>query len=201
MPEHDDLTPSQPSQSQTVRVRTAYADGAPFRKPKRAPFLHRAVPISEELPKYRPKIAQRDVVAGLTVASLALPAAMAYAELAGLSAVHGLYALLLPAVVYAVLGSSKQLVIGPGGLARRDHRGGDPAARGSRQRAGRGARSDALVTGLRRDGVRLVMAKLKRAPKRVFDESGLTDTIGAFRFYPSIGAAVEACTSAGGARR
>ena len=57
------------------------------------------------------------------------------------------------------------------------------------------------MTGLRRDGVRLVMAKLKRAPKRVFDESGLTDTIGAFRFYPSIGAAVEACTSAGGARR
>ena len=40
---------------------------------------------------------------------------MAYAELAGLSAVHGLYALLLPAVLYAVLGSSKPLIIGPEG--------------------------------------------------------------------------------------
>jgi high affinity sulfate transporter 1 len=95
-------------------VRTAYASEA-FRKQKRAPFLHRAVPISEELRRYRPRIAQRDLVAGVTVASLALPAAMAYAELAGLSAVHGLYALLLPAVVYALLGSSRQLVVGPEG--------------------------------------------------------------------------------------
>ena len=40
---------------------------------------------------------------------------MAYAELAGLSPVNGLYALLLPTVVYVVLGSSRQLVIGPEG--------------------------------------------------------------------------------------
>jgi SulP family sulfate permease len=40
---------------------------------------------------------------------------MAYAELAGLSPVNGLYALLLPTVVYVVIGSSRQLVIGPEG--------------------------------------------------------------------------------------
>ena len=40
---------------------------------------------------------------------------MAYAELAGLSAVAGLYALLLPTVAYALLGSSRQLVVGPEG--------------------------------------------------------------------------------------
>jgi sulfate permease, SulP family len=115
LPGHDDLTPSEPSGSPTAREPDAYADEAPFQQPRRAPFLHRAVPVSEELPNYRPRIAQRDLVAGLTVASLALPAAMAYAELAGLSPVHGLYALLAPAVVYALLGSCKQLVIGPEG--------------------------------------------------------------------------------------
>jgi MFS superfamily sulfate permease-like transporter len=40
---------------------------------------------------------------------------MAYAELAGLSPVNGLYTLLLPVVVYVLLGSSRQLVIGPEG--------------------------------------------------------------------------------------
>ena len=51
----------------------------------------------------------------MTVAALAIPSAMAYAELAGLSPVAGLYALLLPAVAYAFLGSSRQLVVGPEG--------------------------------------------------------------------------------------
>jgi high affinity sulfate transporter 1 len=55
------------------------------------------------------------VLAGVTVAALALPSAMAYAELAGLSPVNGLYALLLPVVAYVLLGSSRQLVIGPEG--------------------------------------------------------------------------------------
>jgi sulfate permease, SulP family len=54
-------------------------------------------------------------VAGVTVAALALPAAMAYAEVAGLSPVHGLYALLLPTVAYVLLGSSRQLIVGPEG--------------------------------------------------------------------------------------
>jgi Sulfate permease family len=40
---------------------------------------------------------------------------MAYAELAGLSPVNGLYALLLPTVAYALLGSSRRLVVGPEG--------------------------------------------------------------------------------------
>jgi SulP family sulfate permease len=49
------------------------------------------------------------------VAALALPSGMAYAELAGLSPVAGLYALLLPTVAYTLLGSSRQLIIGPEG--------------------------------------------------------------------------------------
>jgi high affinity sulfate transporter 1 len=54
-----------------------------------------------------------DVVAGVTVAAYAVPQLMAYAELAGLPAVVGLYAVMVPLLVYALLGSSRQLSIGP----------------------------------------------------------------------------------------
>jgi SulP family sulfate permease len=87
----------------------------PFRPAKPPPLLERTVPVVADARAYGPGAARRDVPAGLTVAALALPAAMAYAEVAGLSPVTGLYALLLPTVAYALLGSSKQLSIGPDG--------------------------------------------------------------------------------------
>jgi MFS superfamily sulfate permease-like transporter len=74
--------------------------------------LTRAIPVSAQLPHSRVPTARRDLVAGVTVAALALPAAMAYAEVAGLSPVSGLYALLLPTVAYVLFGSSRQLIIG-----------------------------------------------------------------------------------------
>jgi len=93
-----------------------YADAAsPFQAKRKVPLLERAVPVSQELPAYGGGHARRDVLAGVTVAALALPSAMAYAELAGLSPVNGLYALLLPVVAYVLLGSSRQVVIGPEG--------------------------------------------------------------------------------------
>jgi high affinity sulfate transporter 1 len=92
-----------------------YSGGSPFRTAKRAPLLERLVPVSAQLRSYRPGTAKRDAVAGLTVAALAVPSAMAYAEVAGLSPVRGLYALLLPTVAYVLLGSSRQLIIGPEG--------------------------------------------------------------------------------------
>ena len=49
------------------------------------------------------------------MAALAVPSAMAYAEVAGMSPVIGLYALLLPTVAYVLLGSSRQLIVGPEG--------------------------------------------------------------------------------------
>jgi SulP family sulfate permease len=92
-----------------------YGQRSPFRPARQDPLLTRAIPVTAELPHYRAPSARRDAVAGLTVAALAIPSAMAYAEVAGLSPVNGLYALLLPAVVYAFLGSSRQLSIGPEG--------------------------------------------------------------------------------------
>ena len=88
---------------------------SPFRARPQDPLLERALPVSAQIPGYRPPTARRDVLAGLTVAALALPSAMAYAEVAGVPPVNGLYALLLPAVLYTFLGSSRQLIVGPEG--------------------------------------------------------------------------------------
>jgi SulP family sulfate permease len=90
-------------------------DASPFQRPARRPLLQRLIPVSEQVPGYRSRTLRRDLLAGVTVAALALPASLAYAEIAGLSPVIGLYALLLPAVAYALMGSSRQLVVGPDG--------------------------------------------------------------------------------------
>ena len=54
-----------------------------------------------------------DLVAGISVAAVALPVAMAYAELAGFSPVAGLYSSILPLVAYAIFGTSRQLMVNP----------------------------------------------------------------------------------------
>lgn len=92
-----------------------YGKKSPFRPARQEPLLTRVVPVAGALPRYRVDSARRDLVAGVTVAALAVPSAMAYAELAGLSPVNGLYALLVPSVAYMLLGSSRQLIIGPEG--------------------------------------------------------------------------------------
>ncbi len=54
-----------------------------------------------------------DLLAGVTVSLVAIPQSLAYAQLAGLPAYYGLYAALVPSVVGALVGSSKQLSTGP----------------------------------------------------------------------------------------
>src|SRR5690606_9252950 len=54
-----------------------------------------------------------DLRAGLSVAAVALPVAIAYAELAGVGAVVGLYSCILPMLIYALFGTSRQLIVGP----------------------------------------------------------------------------------------
>jgi high affinity sulfate transporter 1 len=56
-----------------------------------------------------------DLLAGISVAAVALPIAIAYSQLAGVPPVFGLYASLLPLVAYALLGSSRQLIVAPDG--------------------------------------------------------------------------------------
>jgi sulfate permease, SulP family len=94
----------------------AYRRGAsPFRPPARGSLLQRLSSVAAELRAYRPGTLRRDLLAELTVAALALPSGIAYAQLAGLPPVAGLYALLAPTVAYAFLGSSRQLIVGPEG--------------------------------------------------------------------------------------
>ena len=62
---------------------------------------------------YNGRDLRSDVVAGVTVAVLLIPQAMAYAMLAGLPPVAGLYASVFPLVAYALFGSSRQLAVGP----------------------------------------------------------------------------------------
>ena len=56
-----------------------------------------------------------DVVAGLSVAAIAIPASLGMASLAGVPPSVGIYATLLPLVVYAIFGSSRQVIVGPEG--------------------------------------------------------------------------------------
>jgi SulP family sulfate permease len=76
-------------------------------------WVKRSVPLVDAARTTDRRRALRDVVAGLSVATLLVPQAMAYAELAGLPAVNGLYAALGPAVAYAFLASSRQVAVGP----------------------------------------------------------------------------------------
>jgi high affinity sulfate transporter 1 len=54
-----------------------------------------------------------DVKAALSVAAVAVPVAIAYAQLTGVNAAVGLYSCVLPMLVYALFGTSKQLIVGP----------------------------------------------------------------------------------------
>ena len=75
------------------------------------------IPLLEVLATYRREYFQNDLVAGLIVGVITVPQAMAYAFLAGLPAEAGLYACLLPMLIYTVFGSSRHLVVGPVAVA------------------------------------------------------------------------------------
>src|SRR5689334_3008727 len=62
---------------------------------------------------YNPRWLPRDLVAGLVLTALLVPQGMAYAELAGLPAITGLYTSILCLVGYALFGPSRILVLGP----------------------------------------------------------------------------------------
>ncbi|MEI6230570.1 MAG: SulP family inorganic anion transporter [Actinomycetes bacterium] len=89
--------------------------GGPFASPPATTWLDRNVPLLATLKGYGRDSLKVDAVAGLTVAALAIPSAMGYASIAGLPVQAGLYALLLPVLAYAFLGSSPRLVVGPEG--------------------------------------------------------------------------------------
>ncbi len=98
-----------------VSFESAYEGRSPFASSTKPPWTRRYVPFIRSVRGYSRDKLRVDGMAGLTVAALALPASMAYAELAGLPVTAGLYALLLPVLAYALLGSGLRVVVGPEG--------------------------------------------------------------------------------------
>ena len=75
--------------------------------------LKSVLPILDWLPNYKKASLKGDVGAGLTVGVMLIPQGMAYASIAGLPAVYGLYASIVPIIIYALFGTSRQLAVGP----------------------------------------------------------------------------------------
>lgn len=78
--------------------------------------LDTLVPIYGWLRRYDKRDLPYDVSAGLIVTVMLVPQGMAYALLAGLPPIHGLYASIVPAVVYALFGTSRHMPVGPPAL-------------------------------------------------------------------------------------
>lgn len=70
-------------------------------------------PILQWLPNYKKEMLWGDAVSGITAGILAIAQGMAYAMIAGLPPVFGLYAALTPQIIYVLMGTSRQLSIGP----------------------------------------------------------------------------------------
>lgn len=73
----------------------------------------RYLPILDWLPSYKKSNLNGDLSAGITVGIMLIPQGMAYAMLAGLEPIHGLYAVTVPLILYAIFGTSRQLAVGP----------------------------------------------------------------------------------------
>lgn len=74
------------------------------------------LPFIEQVKNYRKEYILNDLIGGLTVGVMLIPQGMAYAFLAGLPAVYGLYASLVPLFLYIIFGTSRYVTIGPAAL-------------------------------------------------------------------------------------
>jgi SulP family sulfate permease len=78
--------------------------------------LKKHIPILEWLPNYKKSWLKSDLFAGLTIGVILIPQGIAYAIIAGLPPIYGLYTAMIPQIVYAILGTSRQLAIGPAAM-------------------------------------------------------------------------------------
>ena len=82
-----------------------------IRRVDKAAGIRRFIPILSWLPRYDRSWLSVDIIAGLTLWGLVVPEAMAYAGIAGLPPQAGLYTLVASLLIYALLGSSRHLVV------------------------------------------------------------------------------------------
>ncbi len=88
-------------------------DVAPQTRDETAGTLAKILPPLEWLPRYQASWLPSDVVAGVTLAAYAIPVSLAYASLAGVPPEYGIYCYLVGGLAYALLGTSRQLAVGP----------------------------------------------------------------------------------------
>jgi high affinity sulfate transporter 1 len=74
--------------------------------------LGRFVSVLEGIRPYQRSWLQADIVAGITLAALAIPEVMGYTKIAGMPVITGLYTILIPIAAFALFGSSRHLVVG-----------------------------------------------------------------------------------------
>ncbi|OMO58068.1 sulfate/bicarbonate/oxalate exchanger and transporter sat-1 [Corchorus olitorius] len=87
-----------------------FKDGKPLVRAKKT--LQYFVPCFEWLPKYNFKLFRYDLLAGITITSLAIPQGISYAKLGNVPPIVGLYSSFVPPFIYAIFGSSKHLAVG-----------------------------------------------------------------------------------------
>jgi high affinity sulfate transporter 1 len=85
----------------------------PFVRRKRPRGINRLFPILAVLRDYKRAWLLDDIAAGLVLTAILVPVGMGYAVASGLPAIYGLYATIVPLIVYGVFGPSRILVLGP----------------------------------------------------------------------------------------
>lgn len=75
--------------------------------------MKKYIPILDWLPKYNTNNLKNDLIAGFTVGVVLIPQGIAYAMIADLPPIYGLYTALIPQIIYAIFGTSRQLATGP----------------------------------------------------------------------------------------
>lgn len=75
--------------------------------------MNAGLPIFKGFAGFRAAWARHDIAAGLAIATVAVPSAIAYPAIAGLPPEVGIYASLFPLIAYAIFGPSRQLIVGP----------------------------------------------------------------------------------------
>ena len=144
------------------------------------PALLRWVPGLALFRDYRREWLRADLLAGVSVCVVMIPSVIAYAGLMGLPPQHGLYAALVPLLVYPFFGSSRQVIVGPDiaislliASAITPLAGGDPVARRRPGRHGGGAQRVAAPAGSPRADRRHSRLPLQTRARGLHDRRGL----------------------------
>ncbi|KAJ8899359.1 hypothetical protein K2173_018333 [Erythroxylum novogranatense] len=118
------VPPPQPFfKSLKYTLKETFFPGDPLKQFKNQPLSRKLVlglqyflPIIQWAPRYTFQFLKADLIAGITIASLAIPQGISYAKLANLPPILGLYSSFVPPLIYAVMGSSRDLAVGTVGV-------------------------------------------------------------------------------------